>query len=92
MVFYVIVKSTTAPLSGVTQQFNMILANINAATITSLAGELALHLLPGGHLVASGIIDREADNQAAALTRAGLVVCGVETRQDWVCLIAQRTK
>lgn len=77
-------------LSRVAQRFQVILVNINAATITSLAAELASHLLAGGHLAASGIIAREVDIQASVLTRAGLVISSVETSQDWVCLIAKR--
>ena len=79
-------------LSGVSQCFHVILANINSATVSSLAGELASRLLPGGYLAASGIVDREADAQSAALTRAGLAVRRAETQQDWVCLIAQRPR
>lgn len=77
-------------LSGIAQHFDLILANINAATISSLAQELASHLVPGGHLATSGIVVEEANTKMAVLTRAGLVDIHTETRQDWVCLIAQR--
>ncbi len=78
-------------LSGIPEDFNLIVANINPATISSLARELASHLLPGGHLVASGIVVEQADDQTAALTRAGLVDIHTETRQDWICLIGRQS-
>jgi len=79
-------------LVAVSESFDVIVANINAATIASLAGELASHLVADGHLVASGIIAAEAHNQQAVLATAGLSVCRVETRQDWICLIAQQSQ
>ncbi len=76
-------------LVAVSESFDVIVANINGPTIASLAGEFASHLITGGHLVASGIIAAEAPNQQAVLATVGLSVCRVETRQDWICLIAQ---
>ena len=78
-------------LSAVTDRFDVIVANINATTIRSLAHEFVSHLLPGGDVALSGIIALEAENQRTTLTKAGLQVCAVETCQDWVCLIAKRS-
>ena len=72
------------PSDGV--RYPLVLANLVAAVLVSLAEPLAAHLAPGGSLLASGIIAPRATEVIEALAAAGLTV---EERRDdgeWVSL------
>lgn len=68
--------------------FDLVLANLIASLLVSLAGGLAADLRPGGTLLASGIFaDREAE-VVAALDARGLAIARRSTEGDWVALEA----
>jgi ribosomal protein L11 methyltransferase len=70
--------------------FDLVLANLIAGVLVSLAPSLAAELRPGGVLVASGIfVDREAD-VAASFEAAGLAVTARDAEGDWVAVEAVR--
>lgn len=69
---------------------DLVLANLIASVLVSLAADLATSLRRGGSLLASGIfIDREAE-VVAALASAGLEVAGRWAEEDWVAIEAIR--
>jgi len=69
--------------------FDLLLANILAGPLTELAEHLARQLLPGGHLVLSGILDEQADAVAAAY-RSGFGTLQREDRDGWCRLVGRR--
>ncbi len=70
--------------------FDVVLANLIASVLVTLADGLARELRPGGVLVSSGIFeDREADVRTA-FERAGLVVTARRAEGEWVALEAHR--
>ena len=70
--------------------FDVVLANLIAGLLVTLARPLAAELAPGGTLVASGIfVDREPEVRAA-LESAGLSIVGRAAEGDWVVLEAHR--
>jgi len=70
--------------------FDLVAANLVAAVLVALAGDLAAELRPGGRLLASGIfVDREAAVHAA-FEGAGLRVLRRDAEGDWVALEADR--
>jgi ribosomal protein L11 methyltransferase len=70
--------------------FDLVVANLIASVLITLADRLADELRPGGRLLASGIfIDRE-DEVRAALEAAGLRTAGRAAEGDWVALELQR--
>jgi ribosomal protein L11 methyltransferase len=70
--------------------FDLVLANLIAGVLIELAEGLAVELVPGGTIIASGIfIDRAADT-SAALEGAGLRMVGRWHESDWVALEAVR--
>jgi ribosomal protein L11 methyltransferase len=70
--------------------FDLIVANILARPIMKLAPQMAAHLLPGGSLVLSGILDRQRDAVVAAY--AGQRFRHVRTlhREGWVTIHLKR--
>lgn len=70
--------------------FDLVLANLIASLLFSLAGSLRDELRPGGRLLASGIfMDREAEVRAA-FEAAGLAVVVADRQDEWVALEAVR--
>ena len=70
--------------------FDVVLANLIAGVLVSLAPALRDELRPGGSLLASGIfVDREAEVRAA-FEAAGLEVTDRSGEGDWVALEAVR--
>lgn len=72
------------------RDFDLVLANISANTIISLAAALAGALRQGGFLVASGIIEDRLDQVLEALKQAGLDPLETRREADWVALRLRR--
>jgi ribosomal protein L11 methyltransferase len=71
--------------------FDVVLANLIASLLVALAADLRDELLPGGVILASGIVvDRESDVRAA-FEAVGLAIAHRSAEGDWVALMAERT-
>ena len=71
--------------------FDLVLANLIASLLVTLAEPLCDEIVPGGRILASGIFrDREGDVRAA-FEAAGLTVTHRWAEEDWVALEAVRT-
>jgi ribosomal protein L11 methyltransferase len=69
--------------------YGLVLANILATPLKLLAPLLAGHLAPGAHLVLSGLLERQADEIAAAY--APWLVLQVADREDgWILMTGRR--
>ncbi len=66
--------------------YDIVLANITAWTLCTLAAELRAALAPRSRLLACGIIDQKADEVVAAFAAVGLDVLGRQEASDWVLL------
>ncbi|GAU09934.1 50S ribosomal protein L11 methyltransferase [Desulfoplanes formicivorans] len=67
--------------------FDLILANILAAPLISLAPALTARLRSGGCLVLSGLLQSQLARVLAAYEDQGLDTPSVMTRGDWACLV-----
>jgi ribosomal protein L11 methyltransferase len=69
--------------------FQVVMANILSNPLKVLAPMLAGRVAPGGHLVLSGVLERQAEEVAAAY--APWIAMSVwRAREGWVCLHGQR--
>ena len=69
--------------------FQVVVANILSNPLKVLAPMLAARVAPGGHLVLSGVLERQAEEVAAAY--APWIAMSVwRAREGWVCLHGQR--
>ncbi len=66
--------------------FDLALANISARGVRERAADLLAALRPGGQLIASGIIEEQYQETAAALQAAGFTALTVWLKEDWVTL------
>ena len=82
--FTVLVGDLSDKASG---KYDIICANIVANAILSLAPAIPGLLAPGGHFMASGVIDTRKDEVAAGLAAAGLRVYEVREKNGWECFL-----
>ena len=71
--------------------YDLVLANIGAATLCSMAQGLVQITKPDGVLVLSGLLAEQTETVAAALTQAGAVVDDVREEGEWRALVAHRS-
>ncbi len=69
---------------------DVVLANISSTWVVTLMPDLAAAVRPGGVLVASGFIERDAGEVRAAAEAAGLDEVSLTAEGDWRCLVARR--
>ena len=68
--------------------YDIVLANILAGTLISLAPTLDRHLSPGGTLILSGVLPAQADRVQQAFAQYNFRLL---QRDDWVALQGQRS-
>jgi ribosomal protein L11 methyltransferase len=71
-------------------QFDLILINILAPVIVSVAPELALRLKPSGKVIAAGLIETQERDVVEAFRVEGLHSVERTQEKDWVALVAQQ--
>jgi ribosomal protein L11 methyltransferase len=84
------VRAEDLPLSSIRQQFDLILANLTAADLRTLAEALAGRLLPGGHLIISGFLDSDLTAMEDLFRRQGLTACRSHQKEAWTVLVLRR--
>ncbi len=70
--------------------FDLVLANLTAEVIVSLASELARVLRPQGNLIVAGVLSERQASVAAAMATAGLDLRHTQTDGEWWAALAQR--
>ena len=82
----------TGSLDRAEGTYDLILVNILARVITALLDDgLADALVPGGTVVASGIIDDQEEAVRAAFEARGIAIVDRLVEQDWIALLGRRT-
>ena len=81
-------KNLMAQLSQ--RDYGVVLVNIVADVIISLAPTLPRFLTDGSTLILSGILDTRLSDVTAAVEQAGLTVTAVYQKEDWRCITAKK--
>ena len=66
---------------------DLILANINAETLVSLAGAIAGVLRPAGRVIISGFLSRQQERVYGRFTEAGLSLLGTAEKEGWAAMV-----
>ncbi len=74
------------PLLQVRGPYDLIIANILAGPLISLAPDFAQHLLPGGHLLLAGLLETQEAQVRKAARRAGMRIAARLVKGDWSIL------
>ncbi len=69
---------------------DLMLANINAETLVSLAGAIASVLRPGGRVILSGFLSRQQERVHGRFTEVGLDLLGAREKQGWAAMVWSR--
>jgi len=77
-------------LEAIDQRFDLVVANIDLATLIQLKKALADRVGRGGGLILSGVLEEQADALAQAFWNQGLRWTGTQNREEWNCLIFER--
>jgi ribosomal protein L11 methyltransferase len=89
-----IIRTEEAPLvdASALKPFGLVLVNITAPVIKSMAKELAAVTAPEGLVIASGLIQNQKEETAKALSTWGLEVQEEISSQEWVALILRKSR
>ncbi len=73
------------------KEYDVVLVNIVADVIISLAPVLPRFLTENSTLICSGILDTRLEEVGNALAAAGLTVTCIRSKEDWRCVTAERS-
>lgn len=85
----IIVKQNNL-LDGVSEQVEVVIANILAEVIIRFTDDVERVLLPGGTFIASGIIKAREEDVKTALAESRLEIVETVYMDDWVAIIAKK--
>lgn len=74
------------PLLGARGPYDLVIANILAGPLISLAPDFARHLVAGGHLLLAGLLETQEAQVRSACRRAGLRLAERLVMGDWSIL------
>lgn len=77
-------------LDGVDEQADVVVANILAEVIMRFTDDVGKVVKPGGHFIASGIINPKKEDVKNAIVAAGFTIEETLQMEDWVAIIAKR--
>lgn len=77
-------------LDGVSEQADVVVANILAEVIMLFTDDVAKVVKPGGYFIASGIIQPKKQDVKDAIIASGFTVEETILMEDWVAIIAKR--
>jgi ribosomal protein L11 methyltransferase len=70
--------------------FELIVANLTASTLINLQSTIVALMKPDGYLVASGIIDRDAENVEKLFQAGGVTISDIKSEEEWVCYLFKK--
>jgi len=70
--------------------FNLIVANLTAATLSKLHKSLLRMTEPGGYFIASGIIDQDKPHIEKIFHAEDVDIHDVRSEQEWVCYVFRK--
>lgn len=74
------------PLLAARGPYDLVMANILAGPLVSLAPDFGKSLIPGGHLLLAGLLETQEEAVRAACRRAGMRLIGRLVNGDWSIL------
>lgn len=74
------------PLLAARGPYDLVIANILAGPLISLAPDFAKALVPGGHLLLAGLLETQEEQVRAACRRAGMRLAARLVNGDWSIL------
>ena len=73
------------------REYSVVLVNIVADVIIGLAPTLPAFITDTRRLICSGILDTRLEDVTGALTASGLRILQIRQKEDWRCVVAERS-
>lgn len=86
------VRLSSEPLDGWKTDFSVVTANLVLDIIQDVIPGLSKVVRPGGTLVLSGLLKEQIRLVSPALARRGFHVVGELNREEWACVLAEKTE
>ncbi len=67
------------------ERFDLVLANINKNVILANLPEMKNRLLPGGHIIISGLLTGDGPELERAIAANGLTLTNRKEKESWIC-------
>ena len=77
-------------LEGISDEVDVVVANILAEVILRFTDDVAKTVKPGGYFIAAGIIQQKKDQVKESIETAGFEIEETLRMEDWVAFIAKR--
>jgi ribosomal protein L11 methyltransferase len=77
-----IIQSDIADYKG---KFNLIVANLTANTLIKLRSHILKMVVPGGYVIASGIIDQNTKDIEEHFATKAIAIHDIKSEQEWFC-------
>jgi ribosomal protein L11 methyltransferase len=77
-------------LEGISDEVDVVVANILAEVILRFTDDVAKTVKPGGYFIAAGIIQQKKDQVKESIETAGFEIVETLRMEDWVAFIAKR--
>ena len=71
--------------------YDLVFANILMGPLIDLADDMAAHVVPGGHVILSGILNEQADTVAMKYGESGFDLVKRDEIVDWTTIMLTRT-
>ena len=84
------VTVTAQEVAEITEQFEMVVANLTAKLLVELYPHLVRHVSPGGYLVISGIIEQNQPEIEARFLGDAFPTHRLITEEEWVCYLLKK--
>jgi ribosomal protein L11 methyltransferase len=78
-------------LRQLSQDFDVVVCNIDAVTLARCAGDLCARLSTGGHIAATGLLEAQTDAVCEAFQHCGKPLFVADGDEDWCLLSTSRT-
>jgi ribosomal protein L11 methyltransferase len=85
------IRMKKATISQIGEQFDLVVANIDAKTIEEMRFFLMDRVVAGGTLILSGVLDGEVDLLRKLFTDGSFALMEVSQEDGWACVVLKRT-
>jgi len=84
------IRMRTATISQIEEQFDLVVANIDAKTIEEMQFSLIDRVATGGTLILSGVLDGEVDLLKRLFPYGSFTLMEVSQEEGWACVVFKR--
>ena len=84
------IRIQEATIAHINEQFDVVVANIDASSIEEMRHQLVGRVLPGGALILSGFLDEEVDFARGLFSDRSFALVEVSIEEGWACVMLKK--